>query len=79
MQRVAHSDIRSSLVLIDSQSMYNFTSTAKCQLLDSLNQFDTYDQKQLNYINQEFDIYIPPNLYKNLIRKGASGKHNQFK
>ncbi len=65
----SHGDIRPTLILFNSQSDYNFNQSTQFILSDSLAQFYTWEEKQIRYIEQDYDLYLPPDLYESLARR----------
>lgn len=78
-QGFSHSDLRPTLILVDSPSDYNFPLNSSFLVCDSLNQFESWEDKQRFYINNELDLYLPPDVYEALARGFDFIDHDKFK
>lgn len=67
---LCHGDLRSDVCLMDTPSEYNFPESARLVILDGLNQFESYQEKQLHHIEQNDNLYLPPDVFEDLCRKG---------
>lgn len=76
---MCHGDIRAQVCLVDTVSEYNFPESARLVLLDGLNQFESYADKQLHHIHSDHDLYLPPDVFEDLTRKGKRSWSDMIK
>lgn len=67
---MCHGDIRAEVCMVDTPSEYNFPESARLVLIDGLNQFESFADKQQHHIEQDHDLYLPPDIFEDLARKG---------